>query len=420
MIELLFDKALSYEEGNILLPCKSCEMYCQMDSKQVDFLKKRHTKNNIRIPCTSCQQKRSLLNQIEDLNNTIQNLNERISSLIHIRNSEKEMDSTLEHLAQNFDQLHLNNTTSTVPPAICEEVVEFADNNSINNNLTIKDNDKYTLPNNSTSTSVWDESFDSTNSIPSMNFVSETITSNFSELSNASSISNAHSDVISISDNGDCTDSVNGTIDSTITIKNNESGQTRKVSKLHPEKLSHNLNAVVNEKIKVILAGDKSLKNVKIASSHFNQQNCLKIAPENENIQHLYDSVNFFIGKLNGNVNHVIIQLGYRDCTQGKTELIKKAVSDLSNELFSQNITLIISSPIPYPSLTNHAFSRAYSINNWLIDFCVENDITLIDNFYSLAKDKELFTHSGYELNPTGSQMIGKVISETLSTLYRR
>ena len=121
--------------------------------------------------------------------------------------------------------------------------------------------------------------------------------------------------------------------------------------------------------------------------------------------------------KMHGNISKAVIQLSYRDCTQGKTELIKNAITDLSTKLFNQNITLIISSPIPYPALTNRAFSRAYSINNWLIDFCVDNDIPLIDNFHSLSNSRQLFTHDGYDLTHIGSKMIGKVISETLTAL---
>ena len=123
---------------------------------------------------------------------------------------------------------------------------------------------------------------------------------------------------------------------------------------------------------------------------------------------------------MNGNISAVVIQLSYRDCTQGKTELIKDVISNLSTKLFSQNISLIISSPIPYPALTNRAFSRAYSINNWLIDFCIDNDIPLIDNFHSLSNNRQLFTYDGYELTLTGAKMIGKIISETLTALSQR
>ena len=78
-----------------------------------------------------------------------------------------------------------------------------------------------------------------------------------------------------------------------------------------------------------------------------------------------------------------------------------------------------MSGPIPYPSLPNTAYSRAYSINDWLIDFCTDNDVLFIDNLTSLSNNMQLFHQKGYELNQTGSETIGKVISETLSTLSR-
>ena len=127
-----FNSALQSHEGNIFVPCKACNMFRLMKPEQFNFLKKHYhdPKQPAVVHCMSCQDKMTLLRQIDDLNNTIFNqtdtiaeLNERIANLIHIRDCENVLDTTIDNLAQKFDQLQVNNNY-TVPPAVTEEIVE--------------------------------------------------------------------------------------------------------------------------------------------------------------------------------------------------------------------------------------------------------------------------------------------------------
>ena len=202
---------------------------------------------------------------------------------------------------------------------------------------------------------------------------------------------------------------------STETILNKHCKQT---DDFQIECVTDKYNPVVNQNIKVVLAGDKSFKNMKLNSSF--PDKCLKIAPHNTNINELTETAKFFVDKMHRNMEYVVLQVSHHDCTQGKTELIKQTISNFSSQLFSQNVNLVISGPIPYPSLANSAYSRACTINNWLIDFSTDNDILFIDNLTSLSRNKYVFKENGYELNPTGCEMIGKVIFETLLALSQR
>ena len=71
-LELDQDDVLRDNQGNMFIPCKSCELFRQLIPSQFELLKQCCLRTNvpIEIHCMSCQQNDSLLAQIDDLNNT--------------------------------------------------------------------------------------------------------------------------------------------------------------------------------------------------------------------------------------------------------------------------------------------------------------------------------------------------------------
>ena len=87
--------------------------------------------------------------------------------------------------------------------------------------------------------------------------------------------------------------------------------------------------------------------------------------------------------------------------------------------LYEKGVPVILSGPVPYPSLSNQAFSRALAINEWLTDFCMENEIVFLDNFGFSSCKENCFMRNGNELNKRGSDMLGAAIFENLTAMSR-
>ena len=296
------NERIHHKEGNMFkfVPCKSCEMYRRVDPDQFDFIKQCCSKNgeNIQIHCISCQEKNSLLAQIDDLNNTIFNLNERVSSLIHIRNGEQELDTTVENLGQNFSNMHISNNDDTIPPVINEEVVEH---DCIENDNDIEDSTN-AISDTSNVTSVWSDS----DQVPVL-----TTSSTYTYNNDTSNKITLPDDLVS-----DANNSLNNQ-----TIPNESTEQ-------------HNSDIIKGNK--VILAGDKALRNVKLTSFSSEQEVCLKIAPYNTEVNELAETIHFFLEKMHENVQFIVLQLSNHDCIYGKTEIIKRLITDLSHKLFGR------------------------------------------------------------------------------------
>ena len=368
------------ENDAIFVPCKLCDMYRHMDRRQYEPLKQLCTRSNkpVSIECISCQEKQLLLAQIQDLNDTIFNLNERVASLIHIREEENCLDTTVENLVHDLKHLHLNLNGDDVPEAVLEEVVQAA--NSANDG-------------NPSDTTVWSESEVEVSNEPSANTPVVTDTT-----SNPDTVS-----------------------DNTNTIGNIETASKEKAHGQVNNDLKRTSvpNPVIDKNIKVILAGDKTFNLIQLASSNLNSEKCLKIAPVNTHVEQLIENIDFFVEKMQDNPNSVVLQVSTLDCIHGRTEVIKQRINDFAEALYNRGMSLVLSGPVPYPSLSNGAFSRAWAINQWLIDFCDAYELPLVDNFIFLKKsgNENYFFRNGRGLNQRGSDMIGKAITEHLTLL---
>ena len=116
-------------------------------------------------------------------------------------------------------------------------------------------------------------------------------------------------------------------------------------------------------------------------------------------------------------MKHIVLQFTVRDCIKGRTEEIKRKMAQFYETVYSKGITLTLSGPVPYPSLSNEAFSRAYAINQWLFDFCTDNEILLVNNFSFISCPDNLFMNKGRELNQRGSDMIGGALCDALTAI---
>ena len=155
-------EVISYEHQNEegkFVPCRSCGMYQFFNYEQFLSLK-GHCKwgnSKIDLVCFTCSEKTSLLLQIEDLNNTVSKLEDRITSLQRIRELEGEIDRThdqLPYMAQAYDK-----TNSSIDELINEFAnftVGSSDIPQPTYNITIDGNEVTHMNNDSCITSVWD------------------------------------------------------------------------------------------------------------------------------------------------------------------------------------------------------------------------------------------------------------------------
>ena len=115
-----------------------------------------------------------------------------------------------------------------------------------------------------------------------------------------------------------------------------------------------------------MFVGDSMIEKLRIGKEAAHPERMFKIARPASTIRELTEDIEFFSSKLHRNINKVILQLGYQDFRAGKSELLKRDILHLLHQMEEKSVEVVLSGPIPYPSMTNIAFSRMYAFHDWV------------------------------------------------------
>ena len=90
-----------------------------------------------------------------------------------------------------------------------------------------------------------------------------------------------------------------------------------------------------------------------------------------------------------------------------KTEEMKERYQRFIRAVDFREIKLILSGPCPYLLTSLEAFSRAFSINKWLVNILPKTDgLVVVDNFSSFWQKPNLFSTDCDELNREGCRVL--------------
>ena len=347
-----------------LIPCSSCSMYRVATNNELLWLNDHLPSwelnpGPINMICPSCIEKEKLLHHIRELESTIHYLNERLESLRNIRDNEDIIDKSINQLVHQYASLSINdNDKSLAVDSLAGNVTLLNCTNASRldaSNLTSVQAD---------TTSIFDDILNGLNKNPTSNLLSTHNDSLTPSVPDTLTISTTEHDSLlyisdtSVWDESDQPTKFNDT-EIVIPISDQSQNNTKVGSTLskQPNQTSSKdtsilkLNPVVNSKIEVILAGDRSFKNVKLSLVPTDQKTYLKIAPSDTRTSELIDTVEYFLDKTQNSAACVVLQLTRFDCIYGKTELIKRSITDFSDKLVAQGVALVLSGPVPYPSL---------------------------------------------------------------------
>ena len=175
--------------------------------------------------------------------------------------------------------------------------------------------------------------------------------------------------------------------------------------------ISDEFRATPFSKIDTLLIGDKSVKHVKLNSS----KKTLKIARSNTSAQQLIETADYYLNKF-PNIKHVVFQAVHSDMIDKGSEELKVQYRKLISSVKASHAKLLISGPIPDPLMISESFSRASSVNDWLIKQVEDGFMSVIDNF-KLFWNKPYFFQTRSSI--LGKQGINKLQSAMNSSLSR-
>ena len=146
----------SHDNSRTLIQCVTCKMYRDITQEEHESLLRSYNESQgecITKNCLMCRENKSLLTQIQDLNETIHKLNLRVTSLQEVRDCEESFDKTIEDIAAQLAGFHLNDSSARYE-SIPENQVPHP-----NGKMVIVQSEVSQITIN---TSVWDESTDHT------------------------------------------------------------------------------------------------------------------------------------------------------------------------------------------------------------------------------------------------------------------
>ena len=78
-----------------------------------------------------------------------------------------------------------------------------------------------------------------------------------------------------------------------------------------------------------------------------------------------------------------------------------------------KSVEVVLSGPIPYPSMTNIAFSRMYAFHDW-VNQNLSGGARYVNNFNGFWDQPGLFLANGYRLNDKGIEALQRNILNLL------
>ena len=393
----------THDNSRTLIQCVTCKMYRDITQEEHESLLRSYNESQgecITKNCLMCRENKSLLTQIQDLNETIHKLNLRVTSLQEVRDCEESFDKTIEDIAAQLAGFHLNDSSARYE-SIPENQVPHP-----NGKTVIVQSEVLQITIN---TSVWDEStdhtFDSAGSSRLINPSLFTDKLNFVESSTQTEAGGKTS--TSCTTQTDCPSQVTTVtqMQKTLTICNNK--DTDEIIDV-PENLCQ---SAVNSRtccnwthdIETLIVGEGSLIHFIFLTD---TKKTFKIAKAGAQVCDLIDTAEFFLTAF-PNLKTVLFHGGINGMRGSKTEVMKERYQRFIRAVDFREIKVILSGPCPYLLTSLEAFSRAFSINKWLVNILPKTDgLVVVDNFSSFWQKPNLFSTDCDELNREGCQVL--------------
>ena len=377
-----------------LMPCQTCGMYQYFKLSDIDSCShspgEGYGFSSFAFSCTNCYDKFALAQQVVDLQQTITTLNERISSLVNLRNAENSFDKTImDALTNKFQSFNINDSV----PDPAQQVI-------------IQESFKSTLAP-SEYTSIWIGDSDTSDGMLSHTELSENISHN-STLKTLSTIygpgedqhSDGHFEGTSTISLGDLFTAPNDMTASKLDAP-------RKVLSTRQDKLGSNLESLVE----TVIISDSFMSGLSfencnnIHSANYPSAMIKNVTNAVEHFLHVYDKL-----------KTVVVHTGANDIRYGKkTEEIKQSFQILLERTASVGKKLIISGPVLTDNCSCDYFSRITALNNWLVSWCAENCIDFVNNFETEWKLRGLLNYSGSNLNLNGKIKLQASINDLMN-----
>ena len=112
-------------------------------------------------------------------------------------------------------------------------------------------------------------------------------------------------------------------------------------------------------------------------------------------------------------VKTVIIHSSAADMEGGNTESIKKEYHLLNIAVSGYKAKLVLLSPIATPNLSNRAFSRMVTVENWFFNLKKQKNLFIIDNT-NFWNETSLFDFRSETLNTAGADLLARNILKSV------
>ena len=363
-----------------LVACCSCGMYQYFS---LSYLKLHYNlttdaHGGFTYTCMNCHEKYSLLQQVDELRTVNNKLNDRISSLIQLKEAEESFDRTLDSMGYLTEQFANINLSSNIP--------------NPSQHITVPLNVVSDLSQHSNATSVWNSFSDPQSETLPKGYIAQQPAIQNQISSNTSSIT-INSSVLSRPES------------------NGEEALTDKSETTPPQLTDPKLLS----KVKVI--GDSNLKHVNIGEYRKHDNSILKIVHPNITINKTHKAVKYLVTKMHKCTETVIAHVGVNDINQKRSVKMSEDFIAFAEFMETAGKRLVISGPIPKVAYNSEAFSRLLAFNIWLSKWTEERGLVFIDNFDRFWKRAELFHDCGKILNRIGSLALSNHIRSCVKHL---
>ena len=210
------------------------------------------------------------------------------------------------------------------------------------------------------------------------------------------------------------TDSISSADARIQTDDTNTDKSSQTVMKIHPHLVDQAAQAQNNyySDITALLIGDEALTKLKSSSLTSKYGKVLKIVRPGGSLVDIRETTGFYLEKL-PNVKTVIFHFSTSVLIKGQTQRIKRNINLLQVVVKSYQANLVISGPIPDPSMSNETFSRSQAVNNWLSSLKQQRDLVLLRNFQQFWKRNNLFDGRSSVLSHLGAKRLAMNLLRT-------
>ena len=413
------------------MPCQSCGMYQYFSLSYINSCLQGNASgyglHSFTYSCSNCHEKYSLAQQVIDLTSMVSTLNDRISSLVNIREAENSFDRTVDALTNQFSNFSLS---SNVPQPVQQVTVEPT--STLYSTTELSDETSIWVNESKGMQTISQASFPTHSTLESLSTINDTCSGTdyvphyFQE--SGSKVKNIlHSDVHNTSTSTDqhVTPDANH-IHACPNISNPTSAEKTILSDKDPDPNDTTwctsdgefINAVscsiekteiipvqykhnYDEHIKFIVIGDKTVKDI-IFTDYDDRRSCYKVAYQAASPLKLLKSLSYLIKTRFKNTKAVLYQVSIHEIANTPSECLKEHFKNLVTFLRDKNIQLMISGPIPSYSLSTNVFSRVVAIDDWLSKWTDAENVMFVSNFGLFWQKRHLFHRNG-TLNRTGA-----------------